>query len=75
MEPRRLAARGGDGAGLAAPYTAIRDVGAHAPLDHRPLERALDARPGLRAAVLDAFRPGWSLCETGPVDAALRAGR
>ncbi|MGW4918200.1 hypothetical protein ACWEPO_18090 [Streptomyces albidoflavus] len=55
--------------GLAAPYTAFRDVGAHAPLDYRPLEQALDTRPGLHAAVLDAFRPGRSLCETGPAEA------
>ncbi|MFD8119994.1 hypothetical protein ACFV3T_02540 [Streptomyces albidoflavus] len=57
--------------GLAAPYTAFRDVGAHAPLDYRPLEQALDTRPGLHAAVLDAFRPGRGLCETGQADAAL----
>ncbi|MFI2668604.1 hypothetical protein ACH5AU_03315 [Streptomyces albidoflavus] len=55
--------------GLAAPYAAFRDVGAHAPLDYRPLEQTLDTRPGLHAAVLDAFRPGRGLCETGPAEA------
>ncbi|MGW4456397.1 hypothetical protein ACWEJQ_09380 [Streptomyces albidoflavus] len=55
--------------GVAAPYAAFRDVGGHAPLDHRPLEQALDTRPGLHAAVLDAFGPGRSLCETRPAEA------
>ncbi len=55
--------------GVASPYTAFRDMGAPAPLDHRPLEQALDTRPGLHAAVLDAFGPGRSLCETRPAEA------
>ncbi|MGW8991638.1 DUF4303 domain-containing protein [Streptomyces zhihengii] len=52
--------------GLTAPYTSFRDIGAHGPLDYRPLEQALAAHPALHDAVFAALRPGTNLCAVAP---------
>jgi hypothetical protein len=48
--------------GLTAPYRSFRDRGKHRPLDYRPLEAALRARPQIEAAVAQELAPGRGYC-------------